>query len=337
MLNRILKISVILLAILSLQHVWADEVNVYSLRQPELIEPVFNSFSEITGIKVNVSYPEGGLVKRLQLEGHRSPADVVLTTDISRLFEMVEAEVVQPVSSSVLELNIPANYRDPDGEWFALTLRGRIIYASKQRVSDNEISNYEELADPEWKGRICTRSGTHSYNLALTSAYISHYGTEEAKEWLQGIKANLARKPQGNDRAQVKAIWAGECDISLGNTYYMGRMLDNLEQQQWANSVRLVFPIFANGGTHMNVSGMAMTRYAPNKDNALRLMEFLSSEHAQRMYAEFNHEYPVNPDVKTSLVVASWGEFKHDNLMLVDIAKLRPIALQLVEDVDFDG
>lgn len=315
----------------------AEEVNVYSLRQPELVQPLFDRFTEETGIAVNVAFVEKGMVERLVSEGDRSPADLVMTVDIARLAQVVEAGVTQPVDSAVLQANIPAAFRDPGNQWFGLTTRARIVYASKERVAEGEVTTYEDLADPKWQGRICTRPGTHDYNLGLTAAMIRHHGADFTRDWLKGLKANLAKKPEGNDRGQVKSIWAGECDISLGNTYYMGAMLADPEQKPWAESVRIVFPTFEGAGTHMNVSGMALTRSAPNKDAALKLMEFLSSDEAQRIYAETNHEFPVKPGVAKSDLVASWGEFTPDTLNLMDVAGSRPEALRLMEEVNFDG
>ena len=313
------------------------EVNIYSQRQPELIAPITEAFTKATGIETNVAYLDKGLTERLQAEGDRSPADIIMTVDISRLSQAVEAGVTQPVESAVLNDNIPAEFRDPGNEWFGVTTRARIVYASKDRVADGEITTYEDLTDPKWAGRICTRSGTHPYNLALISGIIHHHGEDYAKEWAEGVKANLARKPQGNDRAQVKAIWAGECDISLGNTYYMGKMLENEEQSEWANSVRIVFPEFDGKGTHMNVSGVAMTKAAPHKEDALAFMEFLASPEAQEIYAEVNYEFPVKPGVARSDLVQSWGDFAPDAANLMDLAKLRPTALRIMEEVNFDG
>ncbi|MGH1353496.1 MAG: Fe(3+) ABC transporter substrate-binding protein [Thalassovita sp.] len=315
----------------------AEQVNVYSYRQPELIKPLTDAFTAETGIKVNVAYLAKGMVERLSAEGKRSPADLVLTVDISRLSAVVEAGLAQPVSSDVLTANVPAAYHDPDGQWWGLTTRARIVYASKERVAEGEVTTYEDLADPKWKGRICTRSGTHAYNIALTAAVIHHLGEEGAKTWLEGVKANLARKPQGNDRAQVKAIWAGECDIAIGNTYYMGKMLKDEEQQAWANSVNVLFPTFENGGAHVNISGVAMTKHAPNEENALKLMEFLTSPDAQKIYATANFEYPIAPNTPADELVQSWGSFTADDVNLMELAKLRPAALKLVEQVDFDG
>lgn len=315
----------------------AEEVNVYSHRQPSLVQPLFDAFTKETGITVNVQFLNKGLVERLLAEGEFSPADIAMTVDIARLMELVDADVTEALKDPIIEGNIPSEYRDPTGHWFGLTARARIIYASKDRVKTFDVSTYEDLADPKWSGRICTRSGKHPYNLALTSAVIAHHGLEDAKAWLAGVKGNLARKPSGNDRAQVKAIWAGECDISIGNTYYMAKMLADPEQQAWAASVRIMFPKFEDGGTHVNLSGMALIKGAPNKENALRLMQFLSSGSAQQIYAKENGEYPLKPGVAASDLVKSWGELKADETSLSEIGKLRPSALELVQEIDFDG
>ncbi|MEH7827022.1 Fe(3+) ABC transporter substrate-binding protein [Gemmobacter denitrificans] len=315
----------------------AEEVNIYSHRQPELIQPLLDAFTAETGITTNVAFVDKGMAERLVAEGDRSPADLVLTVDIARLTQLVEAGVTQPVQSDVLEANIPAELRDAGDQWFGLTSRARIIYAHKERVKDGEVTTYEDLADPKWKGRICSRSGTNDYNVALLSAVIAHHGAEAAKTWAEGVKANLARKPDGGDRDQVKAIWAGECDIAIGNTYYMGAMLKDAEQKAWADSVRITFPVFEGKGTHLNVSGVAMTKAAPNKDAALKLMEWLSGDAAQKIYAETNNEYPVKPGVAQSELVASWGSFTPDSLALTDVAGHRAEALKIMEEINFDG
>lgn len=315
----------------------ADEVNIYSHRQPELIQPLLDAFTAETGITVNVAFVDKGMAERLVAEGDRSPADLVMTVDVARLMQVVDAGVTQPVDSAVLAANIPAEFRDPANQWFGLTTRARIVYASKERVAAGEVTTYEDLADPKWKGRICTRSGTNDYNVALTAAVLAHHDAAYTKTWLEGVKANLARKPDGGDRDQVKAIWAGECDIAIGNTYYMGQMLADPEQTAWANAVNIVFPTFAAGGTHLNVSGVAMTKAAPNHDAALKLMEWLSSDAAQAIYASTNHEFPVKPGVERSDLVKSWGDFTPDTIGLGDVAKLRPDALKLIEEVNFDG
>ena len=324
-------------AILAATPALADEVNVYTTRQAFLIEPVMEAFTKETGIAVNLAYVDKGLVERLKSEGSRSPADLVMTVDIANLNQIVEADVLQPVDSAVMKEAVPANLRSPDGLWYALTSRARVVYAHKERVADGEVTTYEDLASDKWKGRICTRPGVHDYNLALLAAVIAHHGEAAAKDWAAGVKANLARKPEGNDRGQVKAVWAGECDISLTNTYYMGAMLADPEQKAWAESVRIIFPTFENGGTHLNVSGIAMTKSAPNKDAALKLMEFLVSPEAQAIYAEKNTEYPVLAGAKRSALVESWGEFTPDSVDLTELAKLRPAALRIMEEVGYDN
>jgi len=327
----------ILMAMLLGSSVSASELNIYSYRQPFLIEPLTSAFSDQTGIKVNIVHLKKGMIERMKAEGKRSPADIVLTVDISRLSALVDAELTQSVDSPILDSNIPEKYRDPNGLWFGLTTRARIIYASKERIKNGEVETYEQLADPKLRGKICTRSGLNAYNLALTSAILHHHGEEFAINWLNGLKGNLARKPQGNDRAQVKAIWAGECDISIGNTYYMGKMLEDAEQAEWANSVRIIFPKFENGGTHVNVSGIGMAKFSPNPENALKFMEFLSSASAQEIYATANFEYPIAPGTQADKLVKSWGSFQADDVNLMTIAKLRKRALELTEIVDFDG
>ncbi|MDG1519395.1 MAG: extracellular solute-binding protein [Yoonia sp.] len=313
------------------------DVNIYTTRQPDLIQPVMDAFTAKTGVAVNLAFVKDGLVERLKAEGARSPADLVMTVDIANLQKIADADVIQPVENDVLTAAVPANLRSPDNLWFGLTKRARIVYASRDRVADGEVTTYEDLSSDKWEGRICTRSGLHNYNLALTSAVIAHVGVESATAWAEGVKSNLARKPEGNDRAQVKAIWAGECDISLGNTYYMGKMLADEEQTAWADSVRIIFPTFEDGGTHVNVSGVAMTKSAPNRDEALQLMEYLVSPAAQAIYAELNSEYPVLEGASPSDLVASWGEFTADDVPLTELAANRAAALRLMEVVDFDG
>ncbi len=315
----------------------ADEVNIYSHRQPELIQPLMDAFTAETGIAVNIAFVDKGMAERLTAEGDRSPADLVLTVDIGRLIELVKADVIQPVDDPVLASSIPPEYRDPDNLWFGLTTRARIVYASKDRVKPGEVTTYEDLADPKWLGRICMRSGLSDYNVALTAAYLLHHGAAETTAWLSALKANLARRPTGADRDQVKSIWAGECDIALGNTYYIGQMMSDPEERQYAEAVRIDFPVFVGGGTHMNVSGMALTKAAPNKAAAIRLMEWLASDEAQKIYAKTNHEFPVKPGVERSALVLGWGSFLPDTAVLADIAAKRPEAVKLIETVDFDG
>lgn len=315
----------------------AAEVNVYSYRQGVLVKPLFDAFTKETGVKVNVVFAKKGLIKRLQAEGRNSPADLVFTVDIGRLAAVVNAGLAQPVKTAALEKAVPAAYRDAEGLWYGLTLRARLIYTSKDRVSKGAITSYEELADPKWRGKVCTRKGDHAYNIAMLAAYISHYGEARATEWLRGVKANLARKPQGNDRAQVKAIMEGVCDVAVGNHYYMALMLKNAKQKPWAASANLVFPTLAGKGTHMNVSGVMMTKHAPNKANAIKLMEFLTSKKAQGLYANVNNEYPIDPNVKASPLLESWGKFPRDTVSLDTIAKNRSAALKIVNTVGYNA
>lgn len=315
------------------------EVNIYSYRQEFLIRPLLDAFTKKTGVKANVLFASKGLIQRIKAEGSNSPADVLLTVDIGRLSSAVAEDIAQPVESEVLAEQIPVQFRGGDNKWFALTRRARVVYASKDRVAQDAIS-YAELAEPKWKGRICIRSGQHPYNIALFAAMISHLGEEKAKAWLEGLKNNLARKPSGNDRNQVKGVYSGECDLAIGNTYYMGKMQTNdknPEQKKWAEAVKVVFPDSDGRGTHVNVSGMVMAKHAPNRDNAKKLMEFLASDEAQRIYAEVNYEYPVNPDVSWSDLVKSWGTFKADDVSLDRIAELRRRASELVDEVAFNA
>ena len=326
-----------LLALTTALPALADEVNVYSHRQPELIQPLADAFTAETGIAVNIAFVDKGMAERLQAEGDRSPADLVLTVDIARLTQVVDAGVTQAVESDILTANIPQTLRDPGNQWFGLTTRARIVYAAKDRVDPSEITTYEDLADPKWKGRICTRSGLNDYNVALLGAVVAHHGEEAATAWATGLKANLARKPEGGDRDQVKAIVAGECDIALGNTYYIGQMLADPEQAPAAEAVNVLFPVFEGAGTHVNVSGIAMTKAAPNREAAQKFMEWLTSDEAQKIYAETNNEYPVKAGVERSAVVQSWGDFTPDTLLLTDVAAARSTALKIMETVDFDG
>ncbi len=337
MMYRSLQLAGVIATALFTQSVFADSVNIYSYRQPFLVDPIFDSFTKETGIEVNTVFAKQGLVERLKSEGKNSPADILLTSNFGNLAAAVEAEVIQAVDSDVLHSRIPAEFRDPDNLWFGLTNRARLIAVSKSRMADGAPTSYEDLAKPEYKGKICTRSGKHNYMVALTASVIAHAGLDNARDWLAGVKDNLARKPQGNDRAQVKAISQGECDIAIINSYYMGAMLDDEEQTAWAKSINLVFPNQADRGTHMNISGMALTHAAPNKANAIKLMEYLTSDKAQSIYAEVNHEYPVNPKVQPSELVQSWGEFSYDSLSLAEIAQHRTEASKLADEVGYDN
>ena len=315
---------------------FAEEVNVYSFRQPFLIKPIMEKFTEQSGIKVNILFAKKGLIERVKREGQLSPADLVLTTDISRLMKLSNQHLTQAVDSKILTENIPSQYRDPNQQWFALTTRVRNIYSSAERVGPAADITYQDLASPAFKGKICTRSGKHPYNVSLVASVIAHQGLEEAKVWLENVKANLARKPQGNDRAQVKAVKDGLCDYALGNNYYLGKMLADPKQVPWAQAVNINFPNQKSTGAHVNVSGVVLAKYSPNKENAVKLMEFLSGDVAQQIYAEVNYEYPVKESVQPSKLVASWGTFEADKLPLSDIAEQHEAAIKLLDEVKFD-
>ncbi|UWZ94183.1 Fe(3+) ABC transporter substrate-binding protein [[Pasteurella] aerogenes] len=335
--KRLSALAVSLSAVVSMSAIASEEVNIYSYRQPYLIEPMLKAFEQDTGVKVNVIFADKGLVERVKREGELSPADVLLTVDISRVMEVVNAGLAQPIESDVLKANIPAQYRDSKNEWFALTTRARAIYTSKERVGKlPEDFTYYDLAKPEYKGKVCVRSGKNSYNVSLFASMIAHDGEAKVKQFLQDLKGNLAQKPQGGDRDQVKAIKEGICDYALGNSYYFGKMLDDEKQRKWAQAVYINFPNQKAQGTHVNISGVALAKYAPNKENAVKLVEYLSGDHAQQMYAELNHEYPVKPGVASSKLVQSWGSFTADELPLEKVAENYDKALKLVDEVKFD-
>jgi len=317
----------------------AAEVNVYTTREPGLIQPLFDAFTEKTGTKVNVLFGKSELVERIQAEGANSPADLLITVNVGTLKRAKDVGITQPVVSETVAANIPAQYRDEDGHWTGLSQRARIVYASRDRVPQDTIT-YEELADPKWRGKICTRSGQHPYNIGMFAAQVAHEGPEKAKEWLEGLRDNLARKPTGNDRAQAKGVYAGECDLAIGNTYYMGLMQTNEEepeQQEWAKSLKVLFPDAEGRGTHVNISGAVLAKNAPNRDDAVALLEFLTSDEAQKLYAEVNFEYPLKAGVPASDIVSSWGELKADTLPLSKVADSQGKASELVDEVDYDA
>ncbi len=316
-----------------------EEVNLYSYRQAFLIQPILDKFTQQSGIKVNVVFAKKGMLERIRAEGANSPADAVLTADIGRLSDMVEAGVLAPVKSAILEQNIPAQYRHPGGLWFGLTTRARVLLVSKERVKPGTVTSYEDLANPELKGKVCIRSGKHLYNISLIASVIAHKGPEAAEKWLKGLKANLARKPQGNDRAQAKAVYEGVCDVGISNTYYMGKMQTNEKkpaQKKWAAAVNIVFPNQADRGTHVNISGAAVLKGSKRKAAAIGLIEFLSGDFAQKIYARQNFEYPVKPGVELHPIVKSWGTFKADTMNLAKVSSYRREASKMVDKIGFN-
>ena len=314
----------------------AAEVNLYTTREPVLIQTLLTEFTQKTGVKVNTVFIKDGLLERVKAEGRRSPADVMLTVDFGNLVDLVESGLTQRVSSKTLNSAIPANLRAANGHWYALSMRARAVYASKDRTPLNAIT-YEDLANPKWKNKICIRSGNHPYNTALIAAYIAHHGEKQAETWLRGVKANLARPASGGDRDVARDILGKICDIGVANTYYVGTMgTGDAEQKRWGNAINVVLPRFKNGGTHVNVSGAVVSKHAPNRKEAVQLLEFLASDHAQAIYAQNGFEYPVKPGVKIDPIIASFGKLNIDSIRLSDIARHRKAANLLVDKVQFN-
>src|SRR6266481_2427359 len=264
----------------------SGDVNVYTYRESKLIQPLFDAFRRDTGIKVNVISASSGLEQRIKAEGANSPADVLLTVDIGRIEDAGRAGITQPIKADVLDKIVAPQYRDPEGHWYGISMRARVVYASKDRVKETAL-NYEDLADPKWKGKICIRSGQHPYNNALFAAYVVHHGEAKAEDYLKAFKANLAQKPSGGDREVARDIAAGKCDIGLGNTYYWALMHDKeADRKPWTDATKVILPTFADGGTHVNLSGVVLAKNAPDKANAMKLIEWLTGEHAQQLYAD---------------------------------------------------
>ncbi|WP_291781437.1 Fe(3+) ABC transporter substrate-binding protein [Cecembia sp.] len=313
-----------------------EEVNVYTHRHYEADQKLFDMFTEATGIKVNVvSASADELIQKLELEGANSPADVLITVDAGRLHRAQEKGLLQAINSPTLESNIPAKFRDPEGYWFGLTYRARIFAYSKERVKPEELSSYEALTAPEWKGRVLTRSSENIYNQSLLASIIAHHGAEGAQEWASGLLANMARDPKGSDRDQVKAVASGEGDVAIVNTYYIGIMLNdsNEEERKAAEKIAVFFPNQEDRGTHINISGAGVTKYAPNKENAIKLIEFLSESQSQEFLANINFEYPVNPNTEFSELLKAWGSFKSDNLNLSVLGKNNSEAVMVFDRV----
>ena len=312
----------------------AAEVNVYSARKEVLIKPLLDAFTAKTGIAVNlVSGKADALLQRLEREGINSPADVLLTTDAGRLARAKQAGLLQAVSSALLDAGIPPQYRDPDGEWYGLSLRARPIIYALDRVDPATLSTYAALAGPAWAGRVCVRSSSNIYNQSMLAAFIHHSGAAAAEAWAKGLVANFARKPQGGDRDQIRAVAAGECDVALANTYYLARLATSAkdEEREAAAKVAIFWPDQQGQGVHVNISGAGVTRAARNVAEAVRLIEYLAGDEAQKVYAEVVYEYPVKPGVPWSAVVAAWGRFKADDLNLSALGTNNAEAVRIAD------
>jgi len=321
--RRFISLSVILLVVFSLgmplQAYAKDEVNLYSARKEKLIKPLLDRFTEETGIQVNlVTGKADALLKRLQIEGRNSPADLLITTDAGRLHRAKQAGVVQPFDSAILESVVPESFRDPEKYWYGLSLRARPILYVKDKVDPAVLSSYEALSDPEWKGRICIRSSSNIYNQSLVASMLAADGEEGTERWAKGLVRNLARPPKGGDRDQIKGAAAGICDIAIANTYYLAGMLTSKDERQRtaAGKLAVFWPNQEGRGVHVNISGITLTRSSKNRENAVKLAEFLAGREAQAWYAETNGEYPVRPDLEPSDLLKSWGKFKADSLNL---------------------
>lgn len=318
----------------------AQEVNLYTTREPGLIQPLLDAFTKANNIKVNAVFVKDGLPERVAAEGKLSPADILMTVDLSGLVDLAEKGLTQPIKSKVLDSAVPPQLRDPAGHWYTLSMRGRVAYVSKDRVKQTTFT-YEELADPKWKGKVCIRAGQHPYNTAMIAAYVAKHGEAKTEEWLRGIKANVGRKPGGGDRDVARDIMGGICDVGVANSYYVGLMRSGKggpDQEKWGAAINVILPTFSDGaGTHVNVSGAAIAKTAPNRDNAIKLMEYLVSDAAQKIYAESNYEYPVKAGAPIDPIIAKLGTLKVDNTPIGEIAKHRKTASQLVDKVGLDN
>ena len=315
----------------------AQELNLYTTREPGLIKPLIESFTKTTGTKVNTIFVKDGLPERLAAEGAKSPADVLMAVDFGNLTDLVDKGLTQPVQSKTLSAAVPANLRGANGEWFALSLRARVLYADKD-VGITSFT-YEDLADPKWKGKLCSRSGQHPYNTALVAAFLARHGEAKTEAWLRGVKANLARKATGGDRDVARDIMGGICDLGLGNSYYVGLMRSGAggaDQAKWGEAIKVLLPSFQGGGTHVNVSGAAVAKNAPNREAAVKFLEFLVSPEAQKIYAEANFEYPIRAGATVHPIISALGRLKVDPMQLADIAKHRVAASKLIDKVGFD-
>lgn len=314
--------------------VFADEVNMYSARKEDLIKPLLDIYTEQTGVEVNlVTGDADALIKRLELEGANSPADILLTVDVGRLYMAKQLGLLAAVESKVLSENIPAIYRDPEAYWFGLSLRSRVIVYNKRMVSPAQLSSYEALADPVWKNKICVRSSSNIYNQSLVSAMLAHLGEEKTEQWATALIGNLARSPKGGDRDLIKAVSVGQCNLALVNTYYLAGMLNSKISSEVAAAklVGLFWPNQNDRGAHINISGAGVTHSSTRKQEATRLLEYLVSDEAQRWYAENNHEYPLRPGIAVSETLQQWGEFKADQLALSKLGELNGKAVRLMD------
>ena len=314
-------------------------LNLYTARHYQTDDALYANFTKQTGIRINrIEGAEDPLMERIRNEGANSPADVFITVDVGRLWRAEQAGIFGPVKSALLESRVPAQYRDPQGHWFGFSARARIIVHHKTAVKPGEIGRYEDLADPKFKGRVCTRSGGHVYNLSLMGAMIGNLGEARAEDWARGVVANLARSPRGGDTDQLKSVATGECDVAISNTYYYARLMrsDKPEDRKIVEQLAVIWPNQGDRGTHMNISGGGMVKTAPHRDAAVKFLEYLASDDAQRYFADGNNEWPVVASVKLdNPALKALGTFKVDPLALATIGRNQPLAQKIFDRAGF--
>ena len=316
-----------------------NEVNVYSARKGYLLKPLLEEFEKDTNITVNIiSGKSKALQKRIEQEGSNTRADVLLTVDAGNLFKAKNDNLLQSINSSKLNQLVPSHLRDEDGYWYGLSIRSRVIMYNPKKVTIDELSTYEGLSNPKWKGRICIRSSSNIYNQSLLASLISHLGEDRAESWARKIVENFSRNPKGNDRTQMTSVVLEECDVTLANTYYLGKWIASEEEDErkYAKMISVFFPNQTNRGAHINISGAAVVKYSKNTDNAIKLIEYLASDKAQELYAKANHEYPIRENIEVSDIVKSWGyPFKQDSLSLNELGKNNTKAVEIFDRVNW--
>lgn len=314
-------------------------LNLYTARHYQTDEALYANFTKKTGIRINrIEAPEDPLLERIRNEGANSPADVFITVDVGRLWRAQQAGVFAPLHSAVLEQRIPAQYRDPEGHWFGFSARARVIAYNKDVVKPGDIKSYEDLADPRWKGKVCTRSSGHVYSLSLMASLVAHDGEAATEKWARGVVANLARDPKGGDTDQLRAVAAGECDVALSNTYYIARLMRSTkpDERAVADKLAVLWPNQDGRGTQMNISGGGMLKHAPHKEAAVRFLEYLASDEAQAYFADGNNEWPTVPGVKVdNPALAALGAFKADTINVAQLGRNQPTAQKIADRAQF--
>jgi iron(III) transport system substrate-binding protein len=314
-------------------------LNVYSSRHYQTDEALYGNFTKQTGIKINrIEASDDAIIERIRNEGAKSPADVLITVDAGRLWRAEQLGLFQPVKSAILDARIPASFREPGGQWFGFSLRARVIAYDKSKVKPADIATYEELANPRWKGKICTRSSAHVYNLSLMGAMIDHLGEAKAEAWASGVKANLARDPKGGDTDQLKAVAAGECELALSNSYYWARLARSAKPEDRAvvEKVGIVFPNQSSWGTHVNVSGAGVLKNAPHREAAIKFLEYLASDEAQRYFAEGNNEWPVVASVRVdNPALPPIGQIRVDAVNVAVLGRNQPASQKVFDRVAY--